>query len=286
MRIKRRALNRSYGGDAVLVVFLLLFGLVMVLPLVYAVSSALKPPDEFWIFPPRFFAQNPNLRNFKSLFNLMSASWVPFSRYVINTVFISVVGTVGHIVIASLCAYVLAKHEFPGSKIIFQVIVLALMFNTTVTAVPNFLIFSRLGWIDSYWVLIVPAFASPLGLYLMKQFMEQMVPNSLLEAARIDGAREGLIFWRIVIPIVKPAWLTLGIFSFFSLWGIGGTNLVQSEELKTLNYALAQIVTSTGFARAGVSAAASVLMMIVPIIVFIFSQSNIVETMSTSGMKE
>ncbi|MBD2867361.1 carbohydrate ABC transporter permease [Paenibacillus sp. IB182493] len=257
----------------------------MMMPLVYAISNSIKPLEEIWYFPPRFLVNNPTLDNFRDLMVVMSDSWVPFSRYVFNTFFITAVGTFGHVVLASLCAYVLSKHKFPGQGLMFSMVVLSLMFSGVVTQIPNFIIISSLGWIDSYQALIVPAFASSLGLYLMKQFMDQMIPDAVLESARMDGASEWHIFWKIVMPMVKPAWLTLIIFSIQGLWGIGANHFIQSEELKTLNYALSQILAG-GIARTGTGSAAAVLMMIVPIIVFIVSQSKIIETMSASGMKE
>ena len=163
-------------------------------------------------------------------------------------------------------------------------IVMALMFNGTVTAIPNYITMAKLKWIDTYLPMIVPAFASSLGLYLMKQFMEQ-IPDALLEAARIDGASQWHIFWRIVMPNVKSAWLTLMLLSVQSLWNTGSTSFVFSEELKTLAYALSQILAG-GIARQGIGNAVSVLMMAVPIGIFLFTQSNIIETMSTSGMKD
>ena len=284
-RPKAKRLNRSRGGNFAIFVFLTIFGVFMALPAVYAISSSLKPLDELWMFPPKFFVRNPTLKNFTDLFNLMSNSWVPFSRYIWNTVFIAVVGTGGHLVISSLCAYALAKHRFPGQKFMFYTIVLSLMFSTTVTVIPSFIIMSELKLVNTQAAIILPAFCSSLGLYLMKQFMEQMVPDALLEASRLDGANEWKIFWKIVMPIVKPAWLTLIIFSFQGLWNTGTNILIQDEQLKTLNYALTQIV-SGGVARAGAASAASVIMMSVPIIIFVLSQSSIVETISTSGMKD
>lgn len=285
VRHKKLRLNRSAGGDIAINILLCLMGVFMVLPMVYAVSNSLKPLNELWIYPPKFFVENPTFSNFKNLFNMMNDSWVPFSRYVANTVFISVVGTLGHVFLSSLCAYALAKHDFPGKNILFKMVVFSLMFSTVVTAVPNFLIMAKLRLIDTHWSIILPAFSSSLGLYLMKQFMEANIPDTLIEAAHIDGAKEGTVFFRIVMPLVKPAWLTLMIFSFQGLWGATATSTIRSEELKTLNYALSQVVAG-GVARQGASAAASVIMMIVPILVFITTQSNIVETVATSGMKD
>lgn len=264
---------------------LLIFGLIMIIPFVFAISNALKPLSEFFYFPPRIRVENPTLNNFKDLFRLMSDSWVPFSRYIFNTIFITVVGTAGHIIISSACAYALAKHDFPGRKWIFALIVTSLMFRGEVTTIPSFMIFSGLRLVDSYSAYILPALSSTLGLYLMKQFMEQMVPTEILESARMDGAGEFYVFWKMAMPMVKPAWLTLMMLSVQGLWNLGSTSYIRSEERKTLNYALGQILAG-GIARSGTAAAAMVMMMIVPILIFIISQSNIVETMSTSGMKD
>lgn len=280
-----RNINRPFVETAAINIVLLILGIFMALPLVYAISSSLKPLDEIWMFPPNFFVRNPTLKNFKDLLSLMGTSWVPFSRYIFNTVFVAVIGTGGNVILSSMCAYALSKLKHPLKKKIFDLIVLALMFNSTVTAIPNFLILSKLHLIDTYFALILPAFATPLGLYLMKQFIEQIIPDSLLEAARIDGSSEFRTFWTIVMPLVKSAWLTLIIFSFQGLWNIGTTNLIQSEHLKTINYALSQIV-SAGIARTGTASAASVIMMIIPVLVFVLTQSNVVESMATSGMKD
>ncbi|WP_194541202.1 carbohydrate ABC transporter permease [Paenibacillus sp. JZ16] len=280
----KKRLSRSLVGDVTIFIFLGMFGAFMALPLVYTINNAFKPLDELFLFPPKFLVRNPTLDNFFDLFHLMADSWVPFTRYVFNTVLITAAGTVGHVVLASAAAYPLAKHRFPGSKVLFTIVVLSLMFSQHVTAVPNYVIMSWLGWIDSYIAIIAPALAASLGLYLMKQFMEQ-IPDALLEAAKIDGASEYRIFWQIVMPLVKPAWLTLVILLFQVLWGTDGGNFIYSEELKTMNYALSQILAG-GIVRAGPGAFVALLMMSVPITIFVISQSNIIETMASSGMKE
>ena len=281
----RRSINRSVGGDIAIYVILALVGAVMALPLVYAISQSLKPLDELWVFPPRFFAVNPTLKNFTDLFKLMGDSWVPFSRYIFNTAFISVVGTAGNVLFSSYAAYALAKIPFPGRKFLFKIVVYSLMFNSTVTAITNFITMSALGWVDTYFAIIVPAFCTTFGLYLMKQFMETSVTDAVLESARLDGASENKIFWKIAMPMVKPAWITLIIFAFKDLWNSGANMYIYSEQLKTFNYAISQLVTS-GISRSGVSAASTVVMMIVPILVFVITQSNVIQTMSTSGMKD
>lgn len=281
---KKKKLNRSPGVTIALFIFIALVGVFMALPLVYIINNAFKPLHELFLFPPRIFVQNPTLDNFSDLFVLMSASWVPFSRYVFNTVIITVLGTIGHVLFASAAAYPLAKKDIPGKNVLFYLVVLSLMFSYTVTAIPNYMIISWLGINNSYAAVIMPAWASSLGLYLMKQFMEQ-IPDSLIESARLDGANEYQIFFKIVMPNVKPAWLTLTILMFQFLWGTTGSNFLRSEQLKPLNYALNQIVQG-GVARAGAGSAVGLFLISVPIIFFIVTQSNIIETMSTSGIKE
>ena len=278
-------LSRSAGGDAGITVVLTALGIFMVLPMAYVLMQAFKPLDELWMYPPRFYVMNPTTSNFKDLFTLMNTSWVPFSRYIFNTVFTSVMGTFGHLFIASMCAYALAKIKFPGHKWIFKTIQTSLMFHSTVTAVTSFILMSAFHMIDTYLAIIIPAWGYTLGLYLMKQFMDTNVSDAVLESARLDGASELRTYWTIAMPMVKPAWLTLIIYSFQSLWNAGSSIYIYSEQLKSFNYAIGQI-TAGGIKRAGASAAATVLMMMVPILVFVISQSNIIETMGSSGMKD
>lgn len=284
-KIMKRRVSRSVRGDIALYLFLLVFVAVMMLPLIFAVNMSLKPLNELWLFPPRFFAVNPTLKNYYDLFRLMTDSWIPMSRYIFNTFFITIAGTAGHIILASMAAYPLSKYKFPGSNMIFRLIRSSLMFSGAVLAVPNYLVMSTLGLIDSYLSIIIPAFGSTLGLFLMKQFMDQMIPDELLKSADIDGATEWDKFWKIVMPIVKPAWLTLMIFSVQNLWNTGATPYIYTESKKTLPYALSQISLG-GLSRAGIGAAISVIMILFPLMVFIISQSNIIETMATSGMKD
>lgn len=280
---KKKRVSRSVAGDVSLFLLLLLFGLFSAYPLVYSICAAFKPLSELFIFPPKLFFQHPTLDNFADLNSLLESSWVPFSRYFFNTIWITLAGTAGHVIIASMAAYPLAKYNFPGSKIIFGLVVYSLMFAAQVTATPRYIIFSGLGLVDTQLAIIIPAFAYSLGLYLMKQFMSD-IPMELIESAKIDGANEFQIYWRIVMPMVKPAWLTLIILLFQQLWNNDGGTYIYTESLKPLSYALHQIVAG-GVARQGTSAAVMLIMMIVPITVFVLSQSQIIETMAHSGMK-
>ena len=287
MRVRNHqvVLNRSVGGDAGIFTFLLIMGVFMFLPMYYTVIQAFKPLDELWMFPPRFYVVDPTTKNFTDLFSLLSTSWVPFSRYIFNTVMITFLGTFGNLFFSSIAAYALSKIPFPGRKGIFWVMQRSLMFTSTVTAIANFLTLTTLGLTDNPFAIIIPAWGSTMGLYLMKQFMDSSISDDVLESARLDGCSEIKTFWVIAMPMVKPAWLTLIIYSFQGLWNTGSSPYIFSEQYKTLNYAITQI-TAGGVARAGAAAAGTVIMMIVPILVFVITQSNIIETMATSGMKD
>jgi len=279
-----RRINRSYGGDVFIFTLLTVFGIFFAFPLVFNINHAFKPLNEIFLFPPNVFVRRPTMNNFQDLFIIMSKSWVTFSRYIFNTLFVTVAGTAGLIIFAAMGAFVVSKYKFPGSKIFFSGVIITLMFSGYVTAIPNYLVMAQLGWVDTYLSIIVPAFAMPMGFFLLKQFIDT-IPDTLLEAAKVDGAKEFGIFTWIVMPMIKPAWLTVMIFSVQSLWNARASNFIYSEELKTLPYALSQIIT-TGVARAGVGAAVGLFVMIVPLVMFIFAQSNVLQTMASSGIKE
>lgn len=281
---RQKQLNRSAAGNTLIFTFMIICGCFMALPLVMIVNNALKPLDEIFQYPPKIFVRNPSLDNFTDLFVSMNDTWVPFSRYIANTIIITGGGTIGHVLIASLAAYPLAKHNFPGKSTLFNLVVLSLMFSWTVTQIPIYMIVSYLHINNTYWALILTAWQYGLGLYLMKQFMEQL-PNSLMESARLDGASEFRVFWSIVMPNVKPAWLTLAIFQFQSMWGNTGSTYLRSEQLKPMQYALLQI-QGGGAARAGAAQAVTFVLAAVPVIFFLICQSNILETMTSSGMKD
>lgn len=276
--------NRSVWGNIVIAVFLGLAGLFMALPLLYAVANAFKPIDELFLFPPRFFVSRPTMDNFSMLFKLTSNLWVPFSRYLFNSVFICAVTTGGHVIISSMAAYPLAKFKLK-MKWLFDLVVMALLFNGTVIAIPQYIIISKMGILNTYWAYILPALPAALGIFLMKQFMEQMIPTSLIESAHMDGANHFTTFWKIVMPIVKPAWLTLIIFTFQAIWGNQGFGVIFDEQLKIIPAAIQQVI-SGGIARTGAAMAGGLFLMLPPILVFIFTQSSVIETMAYSGIKD
>lgn len=280
---KKKRINRSRVGDFFLFLFLLVSSILSILPLIMIVNNAFKPLDEIFKFPPTIFVINPTLNNFADLGVVLGTSLVPFSRYLFNTVYVTILGTFGHVIVASMCSYVLSRYNVPGGKVIFSLIVYALMFPSSVTATPNYIILNWLGLIDTHWSIVLPVIGGTLGLFLMKQFMDQ-ISMEYIESAKLDGAGEFKIYWSIVMPLVKPAWITLVILNFQSLWNTYGSTTIYREDLKMLSYAINQIA-SAGVARTGTLNAVQLVMIIVPIAVFIFSQSNVMETMAHSGMK-
>jgi ABC-type glycerol-3-phosphate transport system permease component len=262
-----------------------MLGLFMAFPLFYTVLQSIKPPEELFQFPPKLYVIRPTLDSYEEMFLLMSNLWVPFSRYLFNTLFIATAGTFFHVIFAGMAAYPLAKHKFPGSKQIFALIILGLMFVPQVTFLPQFIIISKLGILNTYWAYLLPTIGTSLGLFLMKQFIEQL-PDALLEAARIDGASEWRIFFKIIAPNIKPAILTVVIFQFVNIWNGLSKELVYDEQLKVVKVALEQINLANNYARMGSAMAASVILMLPPIIIFILLQSNVIQTMTFAGMKE
>ena len=280
----KRLTYRSVRGNIGVFIFLLIISAFMILPMLYAVLQSLKPLDEIFAYPPRFFVRNPTLNNYSQLFRLANSLWVPFSRYLFNSIYVSVVSTTLYILIAVMAGYALAKGKFPGVKLISNLVVWTMLFRIEVLAVPQYLVISYLKMVDTHASIILPSMAATMGVFLMKQFMITAIPDSVLEAARIDGAGEMKIVRSIVFPCVKPCILTLMIFTFQSMWNNTGGNYIYTESLKMLPSALSSIISS-GIARAGAGAAVSVILMIPPIVVFLYSQNSVMETMSHSGLK-
>lgn len=281
---RKKRVSRSLGGTILLALILLVFGAFMALPMVYIISSAFKPLEELFLFPPKLLVQNPTLDNFKGMAELISNMWVSFERYLFNSAFVSVVGTGVYLVIATMAAYPLAKHDFVGKKPLRELITVALMFTSAVTGLIQYLLMSMVGMIDTYFAMILPSLSSTMGVFLCIQNLTT-IPNSILEAGKIDGAGEFTIFYRLVLPNIRPVLFTMLIFQFQSMWNISPSNVIYSEQLKTLPLALSQIA-SAGVSRAGVGSAAALILIIPPIFIFIISQSNVMETMANSGIKE
>lgn len=275
--------SRSRVGNAISLIFLLSIGVFIMLPVYYSIINAFKPVSELFLFPPRFVVYRPTLQNFLSIVRVQSQSLVPLERYIFNSVFLTVTSTALYVLLATMAAYPLAKHSFPGKAAVQKVVIFAILFRPEVTALPQYMLMAKMNILDTFFALLFPLLSGSFGVFLMTQFISG-VPDEILEAAKIDGAGGKSIFFRIVAPSVRPAWLTLIIFTFIGGWGTSGGQFTYSESMKLLPTMLAQI-NSGGIIRAGVSAAVSVLIMIPPIVVFLFCQSSVIETMAHSGIK-
>lgn len=278
-------ISRSKFGTYMIVFILLFLSIFMMFPLLYAIMQSLKPANEIFAFPPKLFVRNPSLDNYRNLFRLTNSLWVPFSRYVFNSFFVTLAGTAVYILIASMAAYALSYGKFRGIKAINDIVVKALLFSSPVTAIAQYLIIVNLRMLNTYWALLLPALSAPLGVFLMKQFVVQMIPTALIEASRVDGASEFRILFQIVMPIVKPAIMTLILFTSQSLWNTTGNIFIYDEAYKVLPTVMNELIAS-GISRQGEGSAAIILLMLPPIIVFFFTQSNVIETMAASGIKE
>lgn len=281
---RTKKVNRSKVGNLGIYIFVGIIAAYSIIPLILLISNSLKPISELYIYPPKWLPINPTLDNYKTLFSLMSSTWIPFSRYIFNTLFVAVVTTALHIVIAAFAAYPLAKHTFRGKKLINDLIMYSLMFVPAVTDIVNYITISGLGLINTYTAMILPNVYYTLGLFMLRNYMTT-IPTTLVEAAKIDGCSEMRILWRIIMPMAKPAWLTLIILMIQNMWGQANTTYIYAEKYKTLPAALSQI-TSGGLIRAGAGQAVGVIMLIVPAVVFIINQKQMVETMASSGIKE
>ena len=284
VRKSRKKYGGSVGGDIAIFILLFLVGLFMLFPIYLSVVQSFKPSEELFMFPPKLYLMRITDQNNVDLLNTASNMWVPFSRYIFNSVFVAVVVTVAQLIFSSSAAYALAKARFPGQKALNKIIEIALLFTSTVTYIMQYIVMAGMGLIDTYFAITLPFIATPMGLYLMRQFMGQ-IPDAVIEAAKLDGAGHWRTCWQIVMPNVKPAWLTLMIFAFQGAWQITGYSFIYNEALKPIPTVMQQI-SASGIARAGVAAAAVVITMIPPMLVFVFCQSNVLETMASSGLKD
>lgn len=281
---KGKKINGSLGGDIAIFMLLGLLGLFMIFPLYYSIIQSFKPISELFVFPPKLYVLSPTTENFSNLFKVAGNLWVPFSRYVFNSVFITVVISIFHVIVVCCCAYCLSKCRFPGYAVLNQIIVTSLLFTSTATWIMQFVVMAKLEMINSYSALILPSIATPMGLYLMRQSMST-INDSIIDAAKVDGAGVFRTCWQVVIPNQKPAIATLIIFVFQGAWNVQGGALVYEEDLKTLPTIMSQIAAS-GIARQGIIYASAVVLMIPPLVIFLVAQSNVMETMANSGMKD
>ncbi len=284
VRKNNKKITGSRWGTILIFLFLCVTGIFMVFPIYYAVVQSFKPIEELFVFPPKLYVLHPTGKNYSDMIKVATSLWVPLSRYIFNSVFVSIVVTVTNVFVCCCAAFVLSKCKFPGNAFFNKLIVTALLFTSSATWIIQFLVMATMGIIDTYWALILPSIATPMGLFLMRQSMST-IHDSMIEAAKVDGAGLFRICWQVVVPNQKPAIMTLIIFAFQDAWNKQSGTIIYSEELKTLPTIMQQIA-ATGIARQGVTFATSVILMLPPLIVFLVAQSNVMETMANSGIKD
>ncbi len=259
----------------------------MLLPIIFIFNHAFKPMDELFAYPPRFFAKQPTWDNFRNLFRASQISSIPISRYIFNSVVVTVIVLILSILISTMAAFVLSKKQFRSKKLLLEINNVALMFVATAVTIPRYLIVETLGITDTVWAHILPLLVMPVGLFLVKQFIDQ-VPDTLIEAAVIDGATDWQIYRRIILPLIKPAIATLAILSFQTVWNNLETSqlYVNTDSLRTLAFYMNTLASQSNVvAGQGIAAAASLIMFVPNLVLFIIFQSNVMNTMSTSGIK-
>ena len=289
MRKLRNRLKKITPGRVAVYGLMIMLVAFMALPLIYIINSAFKPLDELYIFPPKFLVENPTLQNFTDLFSTLSGTTVPFIRNVVN----SLIQTCGIVfltcVVCAVGAYGMVVYRPPGSKLLFEIVVSALMFSPHVTQISRYLVVNDLGLVNTFWALILPGVASAYNFFLMRQFLVSY-PRELIEAGRVAGASEMQIFFKLVLPAMKPVLATLIVLSFVSSWNDYFTPLIYTtdESMRTLPLALQTIAGGAGSAaigNAGATAAATMLMTIPTVVLFAIAQKNVMETMTYSGIK-
>ncbi|MCR1808786.1 carbohydrate ABC transporter permease [Haploplasma modicum] len=264
------------------------FSLLMLLPILFIINQAFKPQSELFEYPPKFFVRKPTMNNFREFFRIMNSTSIPFSRYLVNTIIVTVLGVLLSILFASFSAYALSKLKFSGKKFLFEVNTVALMFVPIAVQIPRYLIIAKMGLLDTFSVHILPMIVLPVAMFLLKQFIDQ-VPEDLIESAKIDGASEMEVFFKIIVPIIIPAIATVGILTFQNIWNDIGTSslYITDESKRTLAFFIQSLTSAQGntVAGQGLSAAAGLMMFLPNFILFIILQSKVMNTMAHSGIK-
>lgn len=259
----------------------------MVLPIIYIISHAFKPVSELYAFPPKFLVRNPTLDNFRNLAKTVSGSLVSIGRYTFNSVVVTVLVVSLNVLVGSMAGFALSKLDFKGKKVIFEINTLSMMFVPAAVLIPRYLIIDKIGIMDTYFAHVLPLLAMPVGMFLVKQFIDQ-VPNELIEAAVVDGANKLTVYRKVVLPLIKPAIATVCILSFQQVWGnLETSNMFTTKEsMRTLAFYMSTLInTNTTVAGQGISAAAALIMFVPNIVLFIILQSQVMNTMAYSGIK-
>ncbi len=289
MAYKGRHINpqRFERGQIKILLILLPLTVFMALPIVFIINHAFKPMEELFAFPPTFFVRSPTLDNFTKLIKFSRSAGIPLTRYLFNSLIVTALTVILSLLLTTCAAFAFSKIKFRGRALMLQINQIAIMFVATAVLIPRYLVISKLGMIDTVFAHVLPLIAMPVALFLVKQFVDQ-VPDSLIEAAHLDGANDFQVYWKIILPIIRPAIATAMVLVFQQVW----TNLetssyfINDESMKTLTFYMNTLVNaSNGVAGQGVSAAASLIMFIPNLVLFIICQNAVMNTMATSGIK-
>jgi multiple sugar transport system permease protein len=267
-------------------IILIPLGIFMLLPVIYLINQAFKPLGELYAFPPTIFVKNPTLKNFQDLFALSGTTGVPMTRYLFNSIVITILTIVINLIITVCAAYAFSKKKFRAKTAMFNMNQMALMFVATAVGVPRYIVIVNTGLINNWLAHILPLIAVPVSLFLVKQFVDQ-IPDALIEAAIVDGAKDFKIIQMVIIPMVKPALATTVVFTFNSVWQAteASNNFITNDTMRTLAFYLNSLSTNNAVAAAGMTAAASVILFLPSILIFIIMQSKVMNTMAHSGIK-
>lgn len=281
--LKKAKKRRDYA-PTVISICLAIAGVISALPLVYLFVTAFKPAEELFLYPPRFYVSHPTVKNFTDLVAITANSMVPFTRYLFNTVVITISFMFLLIMVGTMACYPLSKHKFPGHKFLFSSVTTALLFVAGAASVPSYIIVTGLQLDNTYLVYLIPGLANCTCMFLLKQFLDQ-VPDSIFEAGKIDGATEWQLYTKIALPLLRNAQATCVILTFPAVWGDVGTSTtyIYDEQLRTFAFFMSTL--QGGLARTGANSAAALIMTLPSIIVFVVSQSSVMDTMAHSGIK-
>ncbi|PLT48092.1 carbohydrate ABC transporter permease [Paenibacillus sp. FSL W8-1187] len=285
VKINPDKLHRDQTGFHLVLAVLSLF---MALPIVFIINNSFKPFTELFAYPPRFFVSQPTLENFRLLVHFSTESGLPLSRYVFNSLLAAIAVILLTLAVSSLAAFALSKLTFKGKDTFNRINTLALMFVPIAVAIPRFLIIEKMGIFNTYLAHIVPLLAMPIGIFLLKQFMDQ-VPDDLIEASKMDGGGNWRVYWSVMLPLVKPALVTVAILTFQATWGNveSSANFMNDESLRTLPFYLNTLVAQSGniVAGAGLSAVAGMILFVPNLVLFIILQNKVMDSMAHTGIK-
>ena len=261
---------------------LILGAIISLIPFIWMVVSSFKLPAEILSSSPSWVPNPPTWRNYELLF-----TYIPFLRQFFNTVFTTTIIVLGQLLFSSMGAYAFARLRFPGRDTLFLVFLVTLMVPSVVTLIPAFIVVRNLGWVNSYMAIIGPVvLGSAFATFLLRQFM-LTIPAELEDAAKIDGAGHFTIFWRIILPLVRPALAVVGIFAFVAFWNdfLWPLVVINSEELKVLTTGIGGLASGPYGTDWGVLMAGSTLTVLPLIVVFLAMQRHVIEGVAITGLK-